>query len=105
MSATVMIADVSHSPAALVADRARARDEVHVIIAPEGATIAPRSLARGASMALLILGVFLVGASLVAGLLLGSAMLAVGTFFGFSLMTLIGMPLILACVQEATERA
>jgi len=73
-------------------------------IAPNIVVPAER-IKRGSQTVMLIVGLFLFGALLVASLVLNSGMLAIGTFVGFSIMMLIGMPLILACVGDALEHA
>ena len=67
--------------------------------------VSARTIGLSAGMTALILCLFLVGSLLVASMLLGSDLMAIGTFVGFSMMALIGMPLVLACVGDAIEHA
>lgn len=77
--------------------------EQHTLeIAPN--TIVPASVIRiGGGVVLLIGSLFLIGAIVVTALVLGSDMLMVGGFFGFTMMMMIGLPLILACLNDALD--
>lgn len=77
--------------------------ESHTLeIAPN--RVVPSDVMRaGSQTIMLIVGLFLGGALAVAGLVLGSELLAVGAFVAFSMMMMIGMPLILASVGDALD--
>lgn len=65
--------------------------------------VSSETMGRGSRTVLLIVSLFLMGALLVASAVLGSALLLIGTFVAFSMMMLIGLPLILACVEDAID--
>lgn len=73
-----------------------------VEIAPND-IVDPQVMRRGSQTIALIVMLFLGGALLTASIVLGSTLLAIGTFVAFSMMLLIGLPLTLACVEDAID--
>lgn len=60
-------------------------------------------IATGAKVVLVTLVLFVIAAIIVAGVVLEPGLLTIGAFVGFGMMSLIGMPLILATLSDALE--